>query len=276
MIENIIPDKIDIDYFLELYPDLLCIADQDGYLKRINPAVTNLLGYSTEELFSRSIETLIHPEDKTLYKQMMDKQMRGNEVAEFMIRYITKNETMVWLSWTSIFIERDQLFFYIGKDITTKRLVDEHNHISLILERLGEEQKQLFSAEIAQVSVVPNGEDPNVGWLNLSKEISILDRLWLQKFELLVRTHLPKLDLKFLSSELAMTERQLHRQVKRLMSVTPKVFISKIRFHLVWEAIATQKGNNIKSLAAIAGYLNVNRFRIAFYERYGIEVSELI
>ena len=41
--------------FFERTPDLVCIADRDGFFKRVNPAVIDKLGYTEEELFARPI-----------------------------------------------------------------------------------------------------------------------------------------------------------------------------------------------------------------------------
>jgi PAS domain S-box-containing protein len=38
---------------------LLCVAGYDGYLKKINPAVSKLLGYTNEELLSKPINDFV-------------------------------------------------------------------------------------------------------------------------------------------------------------------------------------------------------------------------
>ncbi len=54
------------ELFFELSGDLLCIAGFDGYFKRINPAVTKLLGYTNEELLSRPINDFVYVDDKEI------------------------------------------------------------------------------------------------------------------------------------------------------------------------------------------------------------------
>lgn len=278
MTEKITHSKIDIDYFFELYPDLLCIVDDKGFLKKINPAVPKLLGYSDEELFASPIDQFIHPQDRSSDKDRLVRQKSGEQITEYVNRYITKDGRTVWLAWTSIFVERDQLLFAIAKDITTNRLIEEHEHFSTIMKRLGEEQRQRFSVEVARVRPSVHEKANDVGWLKLDSKISVADRIWLQKFESLVRMQAPKfqLNLKLLSSEMAMTERQLYRQVKRLVGLTPKHFISRIRFHIVWENIAAQSHCTLIDLAHIAGFSNIKKFRGSFHEKFGIEVTELL
>lgn len=38
------------DLFFHHTPDLICIAGKDGYFRKVNRAVTEKLGYSSEEL----------------------------------------------------------------------------------------------------------------------------------------------------------------------------------------------------------------------------------
>lgn len=95
MAEKISHNNIDIDYFLELYPDLLCIVDDKGFLKKINPAVPKLLGYSDEELYASPIDQFIHPQDRSLDKDRMKRQMAGEFTKEYVNRYITKDGRIV-------------------------------------------------------------------------------------------------------------------------------------------------------------------------------------
>lgn len=278
MAEKVSHNNIDIDYFLELYPDLLCIVDDKGFLKKINPAVPKLLGYSDEELYASPIDQFIHPQDRSLDKDRMKRQMAGEFTKEYVNRYITKDGRTVWLTWTSVFVERDKLLFAIAKDITTTRLIKEQEHFSAILDRLGEEQRKRFSEEVSLVTPSVYEKHNDIKWLKLDTQIPAADRVWLRKFESLIRNQAPKfkLNLKFLSSEMAMTERQLYRQVKRLVRLTPKALISRIRFHIVWENIAAHSNCSITDLAHLAGFANIKKFKTSFYEKFGIEVSELL
>jgi len=278
MADKIFHNNIDIDYFLELYPDLLCIVDDKGFLKKINPAVPKLLGYSDEELYASPIDQFIHPQDRSVDKDRMKRQMAGEFIKEYINRYITKDGRTVWLAWTSVFVERDQLLFAIAKDITATRLMEKQEHFSAILDRLGEEQRKRFSQEVSLVMPFVHEKKNDISWLKLDTKIPVADHVWLRKFESLVRSQAPKfeLNLKLLSSEMAMTERQLYRQVKRLVGLTPKALISRIRFHIVWENIAADSDCTLTDLARLAGFANIKKFRTSFYENFGIEVTELL
>lgn len=278
MADKIFHNNIDIDYFLELYPDLLCIVDDKGFLKKINPAVPKLLGYSDEELYSSPIDQFIHPQDRSVDKVRMKRQMAGEFIKEYVNRYITKDGRTVWLAWTSVFVERDQLLFAIAKDITGTRLMEKPEHFSAILDRLGEEQRKRFSQEVSLVMPFVHEKKNDISWLKLDTKIPVSDRVWLRKFESLIRSQAPKfeLHLKLLSSEMAMTERQLYRQVKRLVGLTPKALIWRIRFHIVWENIAADSDCTLTDLARLAGFANIKKFKTSFHENFGIEVTELL
>lgn len=137
-------DPHNLDLFFELSPDLLCIAGYDGYFKKINPAVSKLLGYSNEELFSRPINDFVYEEDKGVTAQVRYELTRSNPLYNFENRYVKKNGEVVWLSWTSYPVEDDQVIFAIAKNVThKKRFEEERNALLTNLTKINKELKQL-------------------------------------------------------------------------------------------------------------------------------------
>jgi PAS domain S-box-containing protein len=50
--------------FFSLTLDLLCIADFNGRILRVNPSWEKTLGWTPEELTSRQYLELVHPDDR--------------------------------------------------------------------------------------------------------------------------------------------------------------------------------------------------------------------
>lgn len=113
-----------LEIFFDISPDLFCIAGYDGYFKRINPAVSTLLGYSKEELFSSPINDFVHPQDKDITAEARNKLIKSHPLLNFENRYLTKYGETVWLSWTSMYLENEKLIFAIAKDITFKKKME--------------------------------------------------------------------------------------------------------------------------------------------------------
>lgn len=137
-----------IDYnfelFFELSADLLCIAGFDGFFKRINPAVSKLLGYTNDELLSRPINDFVYIEDRAVTSKVRGELTRGKPLFNFENRYVTKNGELVWLAWTSMNIDRDQLVFAIAKNITyRKRLEEERNALLLNMTKVNTDLRKL-------------------------------------------------------------------------------------------------------------------------------------
>lgn len=132
------------ELFFELSPDLFCIAGYDGYFKKVNPAVSNLLGYTMEELYERPINYFIFPEDVEITSKVRDQLTKSRPLLNFENRYITKSGEIVWLSWTSLPVEADQMVFAIAKNITHKKRQDaERNLLLADLTRVNKDLKQL-------------------------------------------------------------------------------------------------------------------------------------
>ncbi|WP_285008368.1 PAS domain S-box protein [Pedobacter faecalis] len=267
--------NFDLEYFFDLSPDLLCVAGYDGFFKKINPAVCNTLGFSSEELLSAPIQTFVHPEDRELTLRKQEEVRKGSTLFQFENRFMTKEGAIVWLMWTSVRIARDEVIFAVAKDITTRKRAEQDKHASDIIGHLNSEQMKRFTAEM---DILRPTDDSNLKWLGTPSPLSQKDQAWLNQLEAVVRNHTKtlKVNLNKISADMAMSERQLFREVSRIMGTTPNRLVCIIRLHLAWEAIASRKYRTIDEVARIAGYSSTPHFKKLFNNVYGIDISELI
>jgi PAS domain S-box-containing protein len=139
-----IPTKFDYELFFELTADIFCIAGYDGYFKKVNSSVSKVLGYTIEELYSRPINDFVHPEDKFTTAQMREQIHQSKPLLNFENRYLTNSGETVWLSWTSMPVDSQQVVFAIAKNITHKKEVEaQRNALIAQLGQLNQELKQL-------------------------------------------------------------------------------------------------------------------------------------
>jgi PAS domain S-box-containing protein len=132
-----------LERFFNLSPDILCIAGYDGYLKKVNPALANLLGYSIDELLNIPIINLIHEDDRKLTSKFRNKLKLKIPLLNFENRYLTKDGKIVWLSWTSISEEENNLIYAVAKDIThIKKLEEERNLLLKNITKLNADLKK--------------------------------------------------------------------------------------------------------------------------------------
>jgi PAS domain S-box-containing protein len=268
--------KFDLEYFFELSPDLLCVAGFDGYFKKINPAVSQTLGYTNEELFARPINSFVHPDDQEITHHKRESIKKNNPLLHFENRYLTKNGETVWLSWTSMPIVRDQVVFAIAKDVTYRKKIEELWRVSEIiginpLQRKSVSEQNIRPPQIETTAINLYGFFPET-------DPSPADKVWLHAFEDIVRKHLGKLtiSLSLISNELAISERALFRRVQLVLNMTPNKLIRVIRLQVAWEAVGSGKYRTIAEISAAAGFSTPAYFSKMFQEVYGISVLDLL
>jgi PAS domain S-box-containing protein len=87
------------DLIFRTTPDLIAIADLDGYFKRLNPSWGRTLGWTSEELLSRPWIDFVHPEDRAATLAEGQKLTTGIPTLQFENRYECKDGSYKWLSW---------------------------------------------------------------------------------------------------------------------------------------------------------------------------------
>jgi PAS domain S-box-containing protein len=120
-----------LDRFFEVSLDMLGIADSRGYFVKLNPAFTEILGFTEVELCSRPATDFVHPDDIQSTVDQIERQSKGLAVLSFENRYRTKDGRYRWFSWKSM---PDGEFTYgAARDIT------EEKEQRLLLEKLSED-----------------------------------------------------------------------------------------------------------------------------------------
>ncbi|MEJ8566384.1 PAS domain S-box protein [Elongatibacter sediminis] len=115
----------DLRRFFDLSLDMLCIASNDGYFKRVSPAFTRTLGWTPEELSSRPFLEFIHPDDVVPTRRAVERQQRlGEPVNAFENRYLRKDGDYRVLSWKSV-PQADGTLYAAARDVTEEKAVSE-------------------------------------------------------------------------------------------------------------------------------------------------------
>jgi len=104
--------------FFQLSADLMCIADPFGCFTQVNPAFIRLIGYSESELVSKPFLEFILPEDRQKTADEMKLQVSVRTSLNFENRYLCKDGTVVFLSWTAYFDKDDGVTYATARDVT--------------------------------------------------------------------------------------------------------------------------------------------------------------
>jgi len=82
------------------------VVAQDGWMKFVNPKMTEILGYSKEELLSQPFVDFIHPEDQKMVSERHVKRMKGEELPHvYHFRIIDKAGNVKWLEINAVLID---------------------------------------------------------------------------------------------------------------------------------------------------------------------------
>jgi two-component system, NarL family, sensor histidine kinase EvgS len=114
-----------LDLFFSLSLDMLCISSADGYFKRVSPAFTHTLGWSTEEILKRPFLDFVHPDDHAATLREVERQVAaGEKVLQFENRYLHKDGSYRVLSWKSV-PHGDGYMFATARDVTDSKQMEQ-------------------------------------------------------------------------------------------------------------------------------------------------------
>ena len=78
---------------------------QDGIIRKINPAIGALTGYSAEELLGAPFLRFVYPDDRSIVAGRYEKRMRGEDaLSQYPLRLIGKDGGTIWLEISTVAI----------------------------------------------------------------------------------------------------------------------------------------------------------------------------
>jgi PAS domain S-box-containing protein len=113
----------ELDQYFSTSLDLFCIADTQGYFRRLNPQWEKALGYPLAELEGRMFLDFVHPDDLPATLAAVADLKTQKEVINFTNRYQHRDGTYRWIEWRSI--PRGERIFAAARDITKRRQMEE-------------------------------------------------------------------------------------------------------------------------------------------------------
>lgn len=98
---------------------MVCVSGPDGRFQRLNQEWTRTLGWSLEELQSRSFLSFVHPADRSRTLRALAGVMEtGQPTTHFENRYRHKNGGYRWLSWHSFSQAETGRFYAVALDVS--------------------------------------------------------------------------------------------------------------------------------------------------------------
>lgn len=119
------------------------IIAQNGMFRLANRKVSEILGYSQDELMSRSFIDFVHPDDRQMVMDRHRRRMAGREApSRYLFRAVAQSGATRWLSIGAVMVSWE------GRPATLNFLTDITERIEM------EEEKKRMEAQLAQAQKI--------------------------------------------------------------------------------------------------------------------------
>ncbi|MDP6634235.1 MAG: PAS domain S-box protein [Phycisphaerae bacterium] len=143
----------ELKHLVAVVPGVIATANaHTGYLTHCNPALSKILGFSSEELLARPFIQFIHPDDRQRTIDIVQEQLKGSPVAGFENRYLCKDGSYKWLEWRATGTDEQGVIYAAATDTTERKsaeveLAKHREH----LEELVRDRTAVIEAQRKQV-----------------------------------------------------------------------------------------------------------------------------
>ena len=118
--------------------DLILVVDRQGHFLRVSPSARAILGHKPDEMIGRNAKDFIFATDLENTRENMRHARRGRDPRNFECRYVHRDGHLVTLAWTGIWSEPDQQYFFIGRDMSERILLESQLRQAQKMEAVGQ------------------------------------------------------------------------------------------------------------------------------------------
>jgi two-component system, sensor histidine kinase and response regulator len=215
----------ELNRFFSINPDLLCIADTDGYFRRLNRAWEITLGYELSELEGEKFLDFVHPDDIPATLEAVSRLSAQESVLDFINRYRHKDGGWRWIEWRTA--PADNLVYAAARDITERKRAEEELLRAKETAEAATRAKSNFLANMSHEIRTPMNAIIGLSRLAMKKNPSMKQHDYLSKIQSSARTLLgiinDILDLSKIEAgklEISNTTFNLDKLIKNVSAVT--------------------------------------------------------
>jgi PAS domain S-box-containing protein len=156
----------ELDRYFSMALALFCIADTDGYFRRLNKLWEKTLGYSLDELTGKRYLDFVHPDDLEATRLAASRLEAQEHLIDFVNRYRCKNGEYRWIEWRAV--PFGKLIFSAAIDITDRKKAEEK------ISKLNEELEQRVKKRTSELEN-KNAELEKLNRLFVGRELRMIE-----------------------------------------------------------------------------------------------------
>ncbi len=116
--------------------DLIVVCGFDGFYRSCNPAWTEVLGYTAEDVTGQRFDLLGHPDDLAAARACFTNLRAGEPVRDLDVRLRAKDGSYRSFNWTAN--AQQDVFVAVGRDVTDRKRLEEELRQSQKMEAVGQ------------------------------------------------------------------------------------------------------------------------------------------
>ncbi len=114
----------ELEKIFNLSPDMICVCTPEGKFIKVSPSCEKILGYTVDEIFKLGWAKLVHPDDAKRTNREVERQLKGDLVANFTNRFRCKDGTYKTLEWQATPLIGG-IVYATARDITERKKAEK-------------------------------------------------------------------------------------------------------------------------------------------------------
>lgn len=110
-----------LETYVDFLLDAVCVVDDEGLFVHISAGGERVFGYRPEEMVGKPMIGFVHPDDRERTLQAADEVVHGAEMIGFENRYLRKDGSIAYLSWSARWSESERLRVAVARDVGESR-----------------------------------------------------------------------------------------------------------------------------------------------------------